>query len=76
MLRFFLSASDDNMPNRPGFLCGSHSGLRPEQPGEGPVDVMEMPQVRDAAQSAADIISVDMVPGLGMKIIPLSKAKV
>lgn len=76
MLRFFLSASDDNMLIRLGFRCGSRLGLRLEQPGEGPVDVMEVAQVRDAVQSAGDIISVEVVPGLGMKIIPTSKDKV
>ena len=56
--------------------CGdAHRVLRMEQVAERLVKVMEVAKVRNADQSTGNIITFDVEPGLGMKIIPISKAK-
>ena len=56
-------------------LCDAHLVLRMEQVGERLVKIMEVAKVRNADQSTGNIISFDVEPGMGMKIIPISKAK-
>ncbi len=68
-------ALDDKMLIRVRSLCDAHLVLRMEQVGDRLVKVMEVAKVRNADQSTGNIISFDVEPGLGMKIIPLSKAK-
>ncbi len=68
-------AFDDKMLIRVRSLCDAHLVLRMEQVGDRLIKVMEVAKVRNADQSTGNIISFDVEPGLGMKIIPISKAK-
>ena len=68
-------AFDDKMLIRIRSLCDAHLTLRMEQVGDRLVKVMEVAKVRNADQSTGNIISFDVEPGIGMKIIPISKAK-
>ena len=68
-------AFDDKMLIRIRSLCDAHLVLRMEQVAERLVKVMEVAKVRNADQSTGNIIPFDVVPGMGMKIIPISKAK-
>ena len=68
-------ACDEQMFIRIRSLCDAHLILRIEQVGERLVKIMEVAKVRNAMQSTGNIISFDVEPGLGMKIIPISKAK-
>jgi flagellar protein FlaH len=68
-------ACDEQMLIRIRSLCDAHLILRIEQVGERLVKIMEVAKVRNAMQSTGNIISFDVEPGLGMKIIPISKAK-
>ena len=56
-------------------LCDAHLVLKVEQVGERLIKIMEVAKVRNADQSTGNIISFDVEPGMGMKIIPISKAK-
>ena len=56
-------------------LCDAHLVLKMEQVGERLVKIMEVAKVRNADQSTGNVISFDVEPGMGMKIIPISKAK-
>jgi flagellar protein FlaH len=56
-------------------LCDAHLKLRMEEMGDKLVKVLEVAKVRGAAKTTGNIISFDVEPGLGMKIIPISKAK-
>ena len=56
-------------------LCDSHLVLKMEQVGERLVKTIEVSKIRNAEQSTGNIISFDVEPGMGMKIIPISKAK-
>ena len=68
-------AFDDRMLIRIRSLCDAHLVLKVEQVGERLVKIMEVAKVRNADQSTGNIISFDVEPGMGMKIIPISKAK-
>ena len=68
-------AFDDRMLIRIRSLCDAHLVLKVEQVGERLVKMMEVAKVRNADQSTGNVISFDVEPGMGMKIIPISKAK-
>ncbi len=56
-------------------LCDAHLGLRTEQAGARLIKVMEVAKVRGASRNTGNIVSFEIEPGLGMRIIPLSKAQ-
>lgn len=68
-------ASDDRMLIRVRSLCDAHLVLKMEQVGDRLVKILEVAKVRNADQSTGNIISFDVESGMGMKIIPISKAK-
>ena len=68
-------AFDDRMLIRIRSLCDAHLILKMEQVGERLIKILEVAKVRNADQSTGNVISFDVEPGLGMKIIPISKAK-
>ena len=68
-------AFEDRMLIRVRSLCDAHLVLKMEQVGERLVKILEVAKVRNADQSTGNIISFDVEPGMGMKIIPISKAK-
>ncbi len=65
----------DQMLIRVRSLCDAHLVMKIDQMGERLVKSMEVAKVRNADQSTGNIISFDVEPGIGMKIIPISKAK-
>ena len=56
-------------------MCDAHLRLTLDKMGEKLLKVMEVAKIRGAAQSTGNITSFDILPGLGMKIIPFSKAR-
>ena len=68
-------AFDDRMLIRVRSLCDAHLVMKMDQMGERLIKTMEVAKVRNADQSTGNIISFDVEPGIGMKIIPISKAK-
>jgi archaeal flagellar protein FlaH len=56
-------------------LCDAHLRLRTEEAGAKLVKVMEVAKVRGANKTTGNIISFEIEPGLGMRIIPISKAQ-
>ncbi len=69
------SAFDENTLIRVRSLCDAHLSLRLEQVGEQLVKVLEVAKVRNAERTTGNIVSFDVEPGLGIHIIPVSKAK-
>ncbi|MCH7737500.1 MAG: AAA family ATPase [Chloroflexi bacterium] len=65
----------DQMLIRVRSLCDAHLVMKIDQMGERLVKTMEVAKVRNADQSTGNIISFDVEPGIGMKIIPISKAR-
>ncbi|MND05126.1 flagellar accessory protein FlaH [compost metagenome] len=49
--------------------------LRVEEVGSQLVKVLEVAKVRGATKSTGNIISFDVEPNIGMRIIPITKAK-
>jgi len=68
-------AFEDSMFARIRSLCDAHLRLRVEEMGDMLVKVLEVAKVRGAAKTTGNIITFDVEPGLGMKIVPISKAK-
>jgi archaeal flagellar protein FlaH len=55
--------------------CDAHFLLLIEKMGDKLVKTMQVAKIRGAAQSTGNILSFDIEPGLGMKIMPMSRAK-
>ena len=61
---------------RASSLCDAHLKLRLEQVGSKLIKVLEVLKVRGADRPTGDIISFEIEPKIGMRIIPFSRAKV
>ena len=57
-------------------LCDCHLRLRTEEIGEKLVKTLEASKVRGADKTTGNIVSFEVEPGWGMRIIPISKASV
>jgi flagellar protein FlaH len=56
-------------------LCDAHLRLRVEEVGERLVKALEVAKVRGAEKSTGNVISFEVEPNLGMRIVPITKAK-
>lgn len=56
-------------------LCDAHLRMRTEQVGNKLVKTMEVAKVRGASKNTGNIVSFEIEPGLGMRIIPINKAQ-
>jgi flagellar protein FlaH len=68
-------AFDENVMVRLGAMCDVHLRLRIETMGSKMIKVMEVAKVRGAEMNTGNIVSFDVEPGLGIRVIPYSKAK-
>ena len=68
-------AFDENVMVRLGSMCDSHLRLKIETMGSKMIKVLEVAKVRGAELTTGNIVSFDVEPGLGIKVIPYSKAK-
>lgn len=57
-------------------ICDAHLSLRTEVVGDRLLKVLEVAKVRGAEFGTGNIVSLDVEPMLGMKIIPVSKVSV
>lgn len=56
-------------------LCDAHLRMRTEQVGNKLVKTMEVAKIRGASKNTGNIVSFEIEPGLGMRIIPINKAQ-
>ncbi len=56
-------------------ICDAHMRLRVEEVGDQLVKALEVAKVRGAEKSTGNVISFEVEPNLGMRIIPITKAK-
>jgi len=56
-------------------VCDAHFRLHIEEIGDKLVKVLDVAKVRGADQQTGNSLSFDVVPGMGMRIMPLGKAK-
>ena len=68
-------AFDEKLLIRVRSLCDAHIKLRLEEVGERLMKMMEVSKVRNAERTTGNIISFEVEPQLGMRIIPVNKAK-
>ena len=56
-------------------MCDAHLGLRVEEVGEQFVKILEVSKIRGASKTTGNIVTFDIEPNMGIRIIPISKAK-
>jgi flagellar protein FlaH len=69
-------AFDEDILGRTRSLCDAHLRLRLEQVGDRLVKSMEVLKIRGADRPTGDVVSFEVEPKVGMRIIPLAKARV
>ncbi len=69
-------AFSDDVLTRVRSICDAHLLMRRKLMGEKYVMVMEVVKVRGARKTTGNLVSFEVHPGYGMKIIPISVAKV
>jgi flagellar protein FlaH len=69
-------AFEEELLARTRSLCDARFRLRLEQVGDSMIKLMEVLKVRGAERPTGDVVSFDIEPKLGMRIIPLAKARV
>ncbi|MDP3062041.1 MAG: ATPase domain-containing protein [Chloroflexota bacterium] len=68
-------AFSDSTLVRISSMCDAHLRLSTENMGERLMKTLEVSKIRGAQKSTGNVISFDVEPGWGMRIIPFSKAK-
>lgn len=56
-------------------ICDAHVRLRVEEVGERLVKALEVAKIRGAEKSTGNVISFEVEPNLGMRIVPITKAR-
>ena len=57
-------------------LCDARFRFRLEQVGDSMIKLMEVLKVRGAERPTGDVVSFNIEPKMGMRVIPLAKARV
>jgi len=57
-------------------ICDAHLNMKKALVGDKYVMVMEVVKIRGARKTTGNIVSFEVHPGYGMKIIPISVARV
>lgn len=68
-------AVDKDLLIRIQSLCDAHLRLRTENAASKLIKIMEVAKIRGASKNTGSIISFEIEPGIGMRIIPISKAQ-
>jgi len=69
-------AFEEDILARTRSLCDARFRLKLEQMGDRLVKIMEVLKVHGAERPTGDVVSFDIEPKLGIRIIPLAKARV
>ena len=68
-------AFDEKVMVRLGSMCDAHLRLRIETMGSKMIKILEVAKVRGAELNTGNIISFDVEPNWGIRVIPYSKAR-
>jgi len=68
-------AFDENVLIRLRSACDAHLRLRIEEVGDKLVKVMEVAKVKGATKTTGNVVSFDVEPGSGMRVLPFGRAK-
>jgi archaeal flagellar protein FlaH len=69
-------AFEEEILARSRWVCDAHLRLRLEDIGDRMVKILEVLKVRGAERTTGEVVSFEIEPKAGMRIIPLNKAKV
>jgi flagellar protein FlaH len=69
-------AFEEDILSRTRSLCDARFRMRLEQVGDSMIKLMEVLKVRGAERPTGDVVSFNIEPKIGMRIIPLAKARV
>jgi len=69
-------AFDEEVLSRSRSLCDAHFRIKLEQMGDRLVKILEVLKVRGADRPTGDVVTFEVEPKVGMRIIPMSKARV
>jgi archaeal flagellar protein FlaH len=69
-------AFDEEILSRTRSLCDAHLKLRLEQVGDRMVKILEVLKIRGADRQTGDVVSFEIEPRTGIRIIPLAKARI
>jgi flagellar protein FlaH len=69
-------AFEEDMLARTRSLCDARFRFRLEQVGDSMIKLMEVLKVRGAERPTGDVVSFNIEPKMGMRVIPLAKARV
>lgn len=56
-------------------ICDAHMRMKVEEMGDQLVKALEVAKIRGAEKSTGNVISFEVEPNLGMRVIPITKAK-
>jgi flagellar protein FlaH len=76
MITLHQYAFDEDTLIRIRSIADGHIKLRLEQVGDKYVNMMEVSKIRGASKTTGNIVSFEVHPGYGLKIIPFSSAQV
>lgn len=68
-------AFNEEMFTRIRSICDANLRLRVEEVGDQLVKALEVAKIRGAEKSTGNVISFEVEPGLGMRIVPITRAK-
>jgi archaeal flagellar protein FlaH len=69
-------AFDDEILSRTRSLCDAHLKLRLEQMGDKMVKILETLKIRGADRTTGDVVTFEIEPMTGIRIVPMAKARV
>jgi flagellar protein FlaH len=75
MLTMHSYAVNEQLLIRIRSICDSHLRLRVEEIGDQLMKVLEVAKIRGAAKSTGNIVSFDVQPNMGIRVVPVTKAK-
>jgi flagellar protein FlaH len=68
-------AFDEQLLIRIRSACDAHLRLRIEEVGDKLIKVLEVAKIRGADKNTGNVVSFDVDPGIGMRVMPMGKAK-
>jgi flagellar protein FlaH len=68
-------AFDEQLLIRIRSACDAHLRLRIEEVGDKLIKVLEVAKIRGADKNTGNVVSFDVDPGVGMRVMPMGKAK-
>jgi flagellar protein FlaH len=76
MITVHTFAFGEELLTRVRSICDAHLSIKKEEIGDKLVKTMEVAKIRGALKKTGNVIAFDVEPSFGVRIIPVSKAKI